>query len=511
MQRSIARPAGQAPGLLARGWAWMKGEPGLWVVLCLYLASRITYVALGLKFDTKWASDYGMHLLAPDLLKNDLWRSIYYLHGQPPLFNLFYAAILRLSPGNDAFGFQVSYWILGVITAVSLYVLLRRLRVQGAIAAAITVIFTLGSSAIFYETRGFYEHVDVTLLVVTTLLFEEYFRTRRTGTLAALFSALAAIVLIRTTFHLAWMVVCLALVLFFDWKNWRKVVLVFCIPFLLATGWYAKNYFVFGQFTASTWTGLNIGRISTYMLPHYLRYPLIDQGKISSLAHLDSVFDYRLDQHQELKTGIPALDQVYKTPGNFNYNNVNVIPFSQQLLKDALTVIRLYPKNYLTNVYAATMTYFQQSSYFSTYPDTPPALLEWEKIDQAIYYKTWFHTDPSVPASSNTLLHLGSLILGHVDLIMVGYALAILLGIIYLLRSLFRRDPANPRQPAIVFIVFMLIYISVVSNVAELGTNFRFRYIADPFFWLLTGLGLSWAWGRARTALRGKASGPDRV
>jgi hypothetical protein len=496
MERSIARPEAQAPRRLARGWAWVKHEPGLWVVLALYAASRAAYEALGVKFDIKWASDYGMHLLAPDLLKNDLWRSIFYLHGQPPLFNLFYAAILRLFPNDNALGFQISYWILGVVLAISLYILLRRLRVQGAIAAVLTAIFMLGSSEIFYETRGFYEHLDVTLLVLTALLFEEYFHTKKTGFLLGTFTAFAAIVLVRTTFHLVWMVAGLALVLFFDWKNRRKVLLVFAIPFLIAAGWYAKNYFVFGQFTASTWTGMNMGRISTYMLTHDLRDPLIQQGKISDLARLASIFDYRLDQHQEIKTGIPALDEVYKSPGNYNYNNINVIPFSQQLLKDAFTVIRLYPKNYLFYIYDATMLYFKQSSYFYTYTDTPPALLEWEKIDQAIYYEPWFPLKGGQANSPSAPVRFGFVVLAHVNLIMVGYLLAIGLGGAYLVRSVLRRDPTNPRQPVIVFLVFMLVYISVVSNVAEIQMNYRFRYMADPFLWVLTGLGLSWVWGQ---------------
>jgi hypothetical protein len=502
MENSIPQRAVQKPGGIARGADWARREPGLWVTLALYLASRVAYVAAGLKFDVQWASDYGMHLLAPDLLRNDLWRSIFYLHGQPPLFNLYYAAILRLFPGNEALGFQISYWILGLILTVSLYALLRRLGAPAAISAAVTTVFVLSAAALFYETRGFYEQIVVTLLIGAALLLEEYFRTRKTAVLAGLFSLLAAIVLIRTTFHLVWMVACLALVLFFDWKNWRKVLLVFCIPFLLATAWYAKNYFVFGQFTGSTWFGMNMSRIATYSLPHDLRDPLIQQGKLSSLASMTSIFDYRLDQHQTLKTGIPALDEVYKTPGNYNYNNINVIAFSQQCLKDALTVIRIYPKNYIFNTFYATMLYFQQSSYFSTYQDTPQLLLDWEQIDQAIYIKPWMHVDGTLINNTNVVIRSLGRALASVNTLMVAYILAFWFGLKYVVRSVFKRDPANPRQPVIVFLVFMLVYITVVSNVAEMQMNFRFRFMADPYLWLLVGLALTSAWGGLKKLAR---------
>ena len=39
---------------------------------------------------------YGYHLLNEDLLKNDLFQSLIFLHSQPPLFNLYQGIFLKI-------------------------------------------------------------------------------------------------------------------------------------------------------------------------------------------------------------------------------------------------------------------------------------------------------------------------------------------------------------------------------------------------------------------------------
>ena len=69
-------------------------NPILYIVI-VFIVSRTIYLFIGVRYEV----ELGLcQYIDPLLLRNNLFQSIYYLHSQPPLFNLFIGLILKLFP-----------------------------------------------------------------------------------------------------------------------------------------------------------------------------------------------------------------------------------------------------------------------------------------------------------------------------------------------------------------------------------------------------------------------------
>ena len=101
----------------------------LLLIISVFVLSRIVYFIVGIRFDhtpLMWFWQYA----DAGLLRNNLLETVYYLHSQPPLFNLFLGAILKSFPGHESLVFGLIYKALGLALAVSLFVLMRSLRIR---------------------------------------------------------------------------------------------------------------------------------------------------------------------------------------------------------------------------------------------------------------------------------------------------------------------------------------------------------------------------------------------
>ena len=163
-------------GLQARG---QKSSPlAVGTLAAVFLASRLMYFLGGVRFDgdllrSSWA------LLDPHLLESDLFRSIMYLHIQPPLFNLFVALVLKAAPANSMAIFRILNIGVGMLLAFSLYETMCRLHVPFWFSITLTIAFVVSPATILFENILFYTYPLALALVVSTLLLEGFLRTNR--------------------------------------------------------------------------------------------------------------------------------------------------------------------------------------------------------------------------------------------------------------------------------------------------------------------------------------------
>ena len=134
----------------------------------MFVISRLIFHMVGIRFDMT-PLDWYPQYIDPPLLRERLLESTYYLHSQPPLFNLFMGAVLKLFPGREAIAFGMAYRALGLALAVSMFLLMRRMRIRTAIAFPLTIAFLLSPPCILFESRLFYAYPLTTFLCVAAI------------------------------------------------------------------------------------------------------------------------------------------------------------------------------------------------------------------------------------------------------------------------------------------------------------------------------------------------------
>jgi hypothetical protein len=84
------------------------------LLLLVFVASRVLYYLLGVRFDARGVSRF-FQVINPELLKHRLLESMYYLHVQPPGFNLYTGGVLKLFPNHYAIAFHALHLIYGAV------------------------------------------------------------------------------------------------------------------------------------------------------------------------------------------------------------------------------------------------------------------------------------------------------------------------------------------------------------------------------------------------------------
>ncbi len=142
-------------------------------VVFAFLASRCLYYTIGVRFDQSLLF-YAWQFLDVDLLQNRLFESTYYLHIQPPLFNLFLGTILKAFPQHSDTAFHVIYLTFGLIMGIALVTLMVKLGISRLLATALAIIFIASPTAILYENWLFYTYPMASVLCLAALLFHEW-------------------------------------------------------------------------------------------------------------------------------------------------------------------------------------------------------------------------------------------------------------------------------------------------------------------------------------------------
>ena len=125
-------------------------------VLAIFCASRAAAMFAGVRFDSSDLAGF-WHFAPQHLLETRLAETIYYLHFQPPLFNLYLGSVLQIFGSWATVAFGASFFALGLVTALSLFVLVRRLGVSERAALVLTTIFSASPASLLFENYLFYE------------------------------------------------------------------------------------------------------------------------------------------------------------------------------------------------------------------------------------------------------------------------------------------------------------------------------------------------------------------
>ncbi|QRN92795.1 hypothetical protein JRI60_26660 [Archangium violaceum] len=464
---------------------WHRVAPPVFILIAFAL-SRTLYWQEGVHFDSSpilWFFQF----IELDLLWNRLLESVYYLHAQPPLFNLFLGGVLQtFAEGSDA-AFAAFYVGMGLLLALSLYGLMVRLRVPRWPSALLTVFFIASPATVVYENWLFYTYPETLLLCAAALFFHRFVSSGRVGAGMVLFGLLGALALMRSTFHVVWYLVVVGLVLLAG-TPWRTVARAAALPLLLILALYTKNAVLFGTFSGSSWFGMNLAHIVFTQMPREELAELMREGKVSPLVKADPfqpLTFYPPSYRQVSGPDVPVLRREVKENRAPNFNHEAYIALSKDFARDSFAAIRARPGTYLRTVASGFRIFL-----------TPA-------IDQpyvagnrrSVVSESWLYNryllgmyGAQAPEMSGRWLTpeeiSGRILWNWTALLVFGLGAAGVLAWKELRRS--RRFSAE--GATWMFLAFNILFVALTSNLFEYLENNRFRYPLDP---LILALGVA--------------------
>ena len=450
----------------------------LFLVVTIFFISRAVYDWLGIIFQGETYLS-AWQTIDPLLLRIDLWRSIYYLHSQPPTMNLFIGIILQLFPSINQSVFHLFFYLAGLILAISIYFLGTFFGFSKRSSMVLSMIFIISPSTVLYEHFLSYCYLIAAALTLAGVALHQFVQTQRIDWGMLFFSLLAFISMSWSLFHIVWMVSIL-LILLTTIKNRKNVFLAAILPLLLVIGWYVKNQIVFGEFTASSWGGMNLSNSTTFRLSEKERVHMVKTGELSKFA---KYFPFR-NPEVYLKllpdtptTGIPILDLVETSNGQLNHHHLSYIEASKYYLHDALHVIRIRPLIYLRSIEQSLYIFFHSASDYDFIGINRVRIKTFDLWWNRIFFGQWQNNENSGERMiSMSILNVSWWIL-------IAFLTAFFGSLGYLWKN--RKLIGSPKYLLVIFMSINILFVALTGNLMDIGENNRFRYVIDPYIFLL--------------------------
>ncbi len=454
-----------------RLWLQNSGKD-IVIVLTIFVISRIIFAFAGVRFNASTLSYYWQYI-DPMLLRNRLWESIYYLHQQPPLFNLALGIVLRVFGTYSHLAFKLLSVMMELVFSASFLSLLARMGVTRIVRIALCTIFIVSPAFVLYANWLFYEFPSMVLLCVTTLALHR-FTSRATFARALLFfSLLATLILTRSIYHVLLLIVSIALLIALLRHRTKTILAAACLPVLFVLAVDVKTFVQFGSFTpGDVYVGQNLGIIARSAVPLSRLEKMVQQKKISPIMLIDpfsAVSTYQAFISLP-KTGIPVLDQGKKQHGYPNMNNAAYLRITELYAEGAKQVAKAYPREIANVIVVNFSHYFLPAENVWPFPGSRN-----ETVLQP--YTTVF----------SELFYGFSEMWGFGIWIAIGVPVLLYFGLRRLVSDI-RRGKIDVRAE-IVTLAFMLITMSLVTASSVLTPEAeRWRFQLDPLYLVLLGM-----------------------
>lgn len=457
----------------------------------------VVYTAVclsGQPFSTSYLG-FGWQLVPWDILSTDPWRSVWYLHVQPPLWNLALGVPAWLSPVSDAVTLQVLMAALGVAGAVLAALVAERLGVRRRWATVIALVAMAHPEVLKLAFEPTYELAVSTGLLAVLWAAARYVEApERRGALVLVSVLATAVVLTRSLYHPVW----LALVLGACWwvgrgrVSRRSVALATLVPLVLVGGWMAKNLALYDRATLSSWFGMNLQRAVIPVLDRDDLERLHTRGEVSDVAIIGPFGNYGLYEpvmppctpthaHRSVVEPDRTTD-----PYSPNFNFECYLPVFDQAGHDAWTVIRRHPEAFVEGrLWSLRATFAVDDTPGGlTTPRSPSAVM---RVLDAVYSAIRLDYAGALSTDGWGTPIYGRLIaptqFGLVPVAM--YAGLVGWGAWHAWQVLRRRAVDPGRATVLALGATTVAWTVVVGAVAELGEQARFRTMVDAVVWVL--------------------------
>lgn len=478
-----------------RSELWRREAFWLGGLTIVFALSRLAVWLAGVPFETGTLSS-AWQLLDPQLLQFDLARSLFYLHSQPPLFNLYVGAVLQLGPAEPNWIFLAINRLLGLTVCLGSYLLMRYLRISRPLAAAAAAVLVLRIGFLFDEQKIFYDLPTIALVLLAMLSLSRALEGCP-WSFSFFLTSLFLLCALRSLFHLLFFLLAWLLCWMAGYPQLRHKTPALVLLTLLL-GIYGKNYLVFGQFGVSSWLGLNLARVVTKGYSEEERSRRIAAGEMAEILRQRPflpVTAYPDPLMEKLRwPEIPALAAKLKSTGEPNYNHEAVLTLGRLYLEASRREIASRPGLYLAEVGRNWVRMLEPNTGGRDLKSYRARLEPWVDVDLLEWA---LGLRPGVEI-------VGIQVPSPWRLTLFVWPLTLLLGLWWLVG---RTPKAFQLQASHRFLLqmmlFVILWVALVGNSLEVGENARFRTYTDPLMTVIVCLLIE----RGRVAL---SSDPKR-
>jgi hypothetical protein len=483
------------------------------VIVAVFVVSRVVAFAAGVRYDDGLLHN-AYQLLDVRLLRDTPVTSIFYLHSQPPLFNLFTAAIVRLPDGLVRGVLAVLWALAGLATALLLHSTMARLGVRTWLRVLLVCLFVIAPETILTESWFFYSQLQLLLTALALYALVRFADRRQTWTGVLFVSCLAALVLLRSSFHVVLLVVVLGVV----WRqlslSWRTLASIAAVPLVVVVAWSAKNVLVFDSWSNSSWLGMNISYVAHAGVSKDDCRRLVAQGVVSGSAcdvafRAPSAYTARFPHPTHY--GNAATDRLYKSTGQPNFNASLYDDVAAQYQHDSIELLRRGGLGAVGRAELAAYTVWAEPGDDSLQlrSDRGPIAGYADWFDRLVLLRPvatgW--NDPARFAASSGSFPIGDA-LGSISYTVL--ALTVLAG--YGIVAGWRRGGRGSALRTLVTVAgVILVWSIVVDNALDYRENNRFRVEVGPLLLVLAAVGIELGIRRFTATRRPPADAPTAL
>ncbi|MBZ0301785.1 MAG: hypothetical protein K8J31_18705 [Anaerolineae bacterium] len=406
-------------------------------------------------------------------LNTHLAESIWNLHAQPPLHNLYGALWIHLFPDMYLEAIHYANIALGALICGMSYLILWRVTHSRTAALVGGLCITLNPGLFLFEAYMLY--TVLSLFWIVACVWCVSLSSERPAMLYGFILCANLLVLTRSMYHPLFLIACIGLTVLWRGVGWKRTLVIVSAISLLGFGWATKNALQFGFWGTSSWTGLNLWRVvSSDYSPSELDV-LAVSGVIDPLVVELGPFTYPSSYRNH---GFDR-DSPVESLNRNNYHNINIPAIAQVYQRSAIALLTHDPRRYLRR---ALLTYNLYSCPATAYRhhvinrEHIPALVDY--YENGLYGASWWQ-------SLNLRLFKQpawcSVQYGFLPLSLIAYFAAAIwttsrgrgpfLGLL-------RRD-----RVMLVLALFM-VYNTLAGTLFEIDENARFKFLIEPLEWI---------------------------
>ncbi|MBP7652774.1 hypothetical protein KA977_05085, partial [Candidatus Dependentiae bacterium] len=417
--------------------------------------------------------DWFWQNISTQYLRMDLLKWIWYMHSQPPGHNLLFGIFIKLFYPNQYLMFQLFSIFTGALMMVLLYEIADYLIKSKLLKTVLIALIFFNPAVFLFENYLLYTLNTGFLVVLSVYWVMKYTVTFKNVYLYLLFATINILILYRSSFHIIFIPGLLLYTYIFITNRIRTIFICILIS-SLSFGWCLKNYLLYGFFGTSSWYGLNIYKFITTDFNQELRKKVLKQSDIPLLVSENNHF------YTEDITKFSVYGFNKKSRHDFlndnNFHNINIPDISKKHSEAAVKVIKIIPEHYFKNAVKAFIL-FNKPSY--TYDHLESNKKKIKKF--VIFYNNLVFPDNYILKKINGK-----------DIYFFSGILYIISGIIIFYQIFFQflvnikhKKIYSPECILISFILFVLIFFTLISCFFEIGENNRFRFSIEPFIYLI--------------------------